>query len=252
MSKPVLNVSAVGYWNTLPYRYLLDNEADRIGVKVTWDIPSVCAQKLRSGEADVGLVPTAVFPRIPGLIQFANCGIAARGPVYSVALFSDYPLNEIKRIHLDFHSQTSVRLVQILAREHWKIHPEFVPSEPGFFHRLEAGEAAVVIGDRAFGLEKSFAYKWDLSEAWMALTGLSFAFAVWAARAETNPEVLASIRDLFHGVEQFIEPSIERYSDPMNLPPNIHSYLTENIIFTFDASIRKGMEKYLDWAASIP
>jgi len=252
MSKPELNVSAVGYWNTLPYRYLLDNEADRIGVKVSWDIPSVCAKKMHSGEADVGLVPTAVFPRIPGLIQFANCGIAARGAVYSVALFSNHPLHRIERIYLDFHSQTSVRLVQILAREHWQIHPQFIQAEPGFYRDMRAGEAAVVIGDRAFGLENSFDFKWDLAEEWKALTGLSFAFAVWAARADANPEVLASIRELFSHVEDFVDPAIERYRQKMNLPSNIQPYLTENIVFTFDESIRKGMGKYLDWAASIP
>ena len=246
MKESTIQVSAVGYWNTLPYRYLFDNQFVNDGFEISWDIPSVCAEKMHSKQAQLGLIPIAALPQIPHVQAFSNFGIATRGDVYSVALFSNSKRSDIRKIYLDFHSRTSVRLVQVLAQEYWEISPEFVQGSGAFYEHLEEGEGAVVIGDRAFGLEHVFRQKWDLAGEWRKYTGLPFVFAVWAMGTDINPNNLKPIETLFEAVESAVEPAIEQYRDQMNLPENIHQYLTEHIVYRLDESMKLGMELFLE------
>ena len=59
-----LKVTAVSYLNTKPFLYgIFNNQVDQL-IDLKLDIPSVCADKLINGEADLGLVPVAVLPKL--------------------------------------------------------------------------------------------------------------------------------------------------------------------------------------------
>ena len=62
MSK--LKVTAVSYLNTKPFLYGIFNTGLDQEIDLQLDIPSVCADKLKSGEADLGLVPVAIIPQL--------------------------------------------------------------------------------------------------------------------------------------------------------------------------------------------
>jgi predicted solute-binding protein len=87
----------------------------------------------------------------------------------------------VRSLALDISSRTSVALTKILCARHWGIAPVFTPAEPDMAAMLARADAALVIGDPALEIEPARygATKLDLGEAWLALTGLPFVYAVW-------------------------------------------------------------------------
>lgn len=175
----ILRISIVSYANTVPLVYGLKHFLE-LPVDLIPDVPAECARKVINGEVDMGLIPVATIPKVPNARLVGNYGIAADGPVKSVKLYSELPLNEIKRIYLDHDSRTSVALCRLLCREWWNIAPEFVPAEKGFEKHIGGEAAGVVIGDRTFDMPV-MNYEFDLAHEWKQHTGLPFVFAAWVA-----------------------------------------------------------------------
>ena len=87
--------------------------------------PSVCAAKLASGEADVGLIPSIEYQRIPGLRVVPALGIAASSEVRSVLLVSDVSRERIRSVALDPASRTSAALTRILLQARLRPVPDY-------------------------------------------------------------------------------------------------------------------------------
>ncbi len=231
--------------------------------------PSGCAEAFFGGEADIALVPVGSFSSFP-FSDFSDFDIVtswcigASGPVRTVVLVSDSPLTDIKRVWLDPHSMTSVRLAQVLAAKFWGISPRFVdfdwqssaPLPPSGgrceFADANSGEptdAFVLIGDKVLENEGRFRYSWDLADEWERYTGLPFVFAVWVARKGVPEEVIVDLEDaLTLGVERIYEAVIESdFADR----PYAYEYLTKNIDYFFDAPKRRALERFLDECKSL-
>ncbi len=69
---------------------------------------------LLRNEIDMGLVPVAVIAGMPEYYINGTYGIGSDGPVASVCLFSDVPMEEIRTVLLDYQSKTSVQLARVL------------------------------------------------------------------------------------------------------------------------------------------
>jgi chorismate dehydratase len=68
-------------------------------VTFTIDYPSKIAEKLISGELDIGLVPVAIITANETIIHvISDYCIACNGEVVSVCLFSEVPLAEIETV----------------------------------------------------------------------------------------------------------------------------------------------------------
>ena len=115
-----LRISAVSYLNSLPFVYGIKNSGFLKNIELSLDVPSVCADKLISGKADIGLVPVAAIPLIKNARIVSDFCIGADGKVQSVLLISRKPLQEIQKVYLDLESRTSVGLAKVLAKEYWK------------------------------------------------------------------------------------------------------------------------------------
>ena len=122
--------------------------------------------------------PSRGYEIIPGF------AIAARGPVRSVKLFSRVPWDQIGRLALDAGSRTSQVLARIWLDARHGVRPEQIEELPLGVSALEStADAVLVIGDRAMRVPGDpFHDVVDLGEAWHALTGLPFVFALWVAR----------------------------------------------------------------------
>src|SRR5271155_4615926 len=83
---------------------------------LNYALPSECADRLASGEADIGIVPVIEMAR-QKLNYFRSTGIASRGAVRSILLVSKVPLREIKTLATDTGSRTSVMLARIVLAE---------------------------------------------------------------------------------------------------------------------------------------
>jgi predicted solute-binding protein len=92
-------------------------------------LPSECADRLETGEADVGIVPSVELPRL-GLEMIRGAGIACREAVRSILLVSKVPFRDIRVLAADTSSRTSVQLVRILLARNHGVQPRIVPRPP--------------------------------------------------------------------------------------------------------------------------
>lgn len=242
MMKP--RITAVSYLNTLPFVYGLQQQVKADEMSLSLDVPSECARKLLEGEADMGLAPAGVWPRLAaGFDRLPYC-IAADGMVNTVMLFSRVPLHHIRRVFLDQDSRTSVLLIRILAKHHWHIQPEWVDRSQINPHDLP--ESLLAIGDKAFALRDTFPYVYDLATEWKKFTGLPFVFAVWVA----TPAVPETARQklclaLEYGISN-IEAAIELAPPTTRRVIDLHHYLTRDIRFRMTDDFTEGLTTYLE------
>ena len=152
MSRP-LRVAAVSYLNSVPLVWGLVHGPHRDLFQVDFILPSECADALRDGKADAGIIPSIEYQRIPGLKIVPGLSVSSSGPVRSVLLISRVPAGEIRSVALDTSSRTSVSLVQILFRRHYKVAPRFAPHPPDLQAMLQKHDAALMIGDPALATD---------------------------------------------------------------------------------------------------
>lgn len=240
-----IKVSVVSYLNSQVFIRGLENNLIRNEIELFKDIPSECARKLISEQADIGLVPVAVIPLLPNHKIITNTCIGAEGKVNSVMLYSQVPLVEIETIMLDYHSRTSVTLVQVLATNYWHINPQFVRAEDDFISLINGTTAAVIIGDRTFSIGNTYKYSYDLSEAWQSYTSLPFVFACWVAKKNINDSLIEKFElALQEGLLQKDEV-IQSYNHLNSDFFNVKHYLENNIRYQLDDKKIKGLNLFL-------
>lgn len=238
-----MRITAVSYLNTKPFIYGLYRSDNAPEFELSLDIPSVCAAKLLHGEADIALAPIGILPELDHPEIISDFCIGSTGPVKTVCLFSKVPLEKIERVYLDFHSRTSVALVQVLFREYWKLEPEFIPATKGFESKITGTTAGLVIGDRAFPLLNQFPYIYDLAENWTNWTGLPFVFAAWVS---TQPVDLVFLEKFNHSLEF----GVDRIPELIKILPNMEGvdldeYYRKNISYELDEAKREGLQRFL-------
>ncbi len=246
VSMPV-PVSAVSFLNSLPMVYGLQKMMPPNLIALSVDVPSLCAERLAAGEVAVGLIPVVETLSIPHARFISSYCVGATGAVDSVMLASSVPVGEITRIYTDPHSRTSVMLARILAKAHWKIEPEWIDvAQPVTARDLRPGEAAVVIGDKAFSF--STRYRYDLAEAWLAHTGLPFVFAGWVSAIELPAAFTEAFNQaLGWGIAHLREAVYNCRQLPVHPETAIH-YLEHYIEFELTATKQEGLAKFLSLA----
>ena len=248
-----LRVGAVGYLNARPLTWALDRDPDRW--RVRYDLPAVCAELLRSREVDLGLTPTVEFLFAPDYRFVPGVGIGSDGPVASVALYSQVPLREIRRIALDTSSRTSVALIRVLCRHHFRIAPAYVDHSPELRQMTRECDAAVLIGDPALeadhgalGLEK-----YDMGAEWKAMTGLPFVYAAWTGHpnAVSPADIEALVAAQAEGVAHVEEIAAEYAAGDSARRARAARYLRDNVRYGLGDAERRGLQLFLDHAAEL-
>ena len=211
-------------------------------IDLVFDYPANVAEMLLNNQADIGLVPVAVLPGMKEYFFVSDYCIGATGPVASVCLFSEVPVNEINQVLLDYQSRTSVALLKILLADYWKISPELVNTSEGFQDNIRGNTSGLIIGDRALIQQKKSTYVYDLAEAWLDFTGLPFVFATWIANKQLPAAFLKSFNNATReGLKHLEEISAAQAVDYVDL----YTYYSRNINYIFDLQKRKGMEFFL-------
>ncbi|MFR9649255.1 MAG: menaquinone biosynthesis protein, partial [Rikenellaceae bacterium] len=207
----IRKIAAVSYLNTIPFIYGIESRKASLNTELVIASPAECARLFMDGEVDVALLPTAVLPQVPDCEVVSSYCIGAEGAVRSVVLVSDEPIDKVERIYVDAESRTSVQLGAYLAKNLWKIEPEwYVLDSAQRMNSPKDGDAFLLIGDKVFEYEGEFEYTYDLSLGWYSQTNLPFAFAVWVARKGFDEEFLAELdHALTFGVEHIYEAILE-------------------------------------------
>ena len=240
-----LKISAVSYLNTFPFVFGIRQSGILENVRLDLDVPSVCAEKFKSGQVDLALVPVGALPDIGKYHIIGDYCIGAISSVKTVLLLSRKPLDDIQRIHLDPDSRTSVELAQLLARNYWKIRPEWIHLAPGQADRPEQYESLVAIGDKTFELAKKYEFIYDLADEWIKFSFLPFVFAIWVSKEKPERRLARKFnRVLAYGVNHKTE-SVEYFKDKLPAGVDAIKYLNENISFEFDKQKKRGLDLFL-------
>ena len=227
--------------------------------------PSACAERLASGEADIGLAPIAALATVPGLRILPGCTIASKGRVRSLLLVhrASQPLAALRSVAADTASLTTVTYARILFHKWDNPGVPFLPLAADLDLMLKRADAAIIIGDPALmALEErnnrfertgeELAYV-DLAEEWRSLTGLPLVSAVWCATASSRllDESIGKdfIRSRDHGLAN-IDALVAEWA--VRLPiseQTIRNYLTTNIHYVLDEECVEGMRGFFRMAA---
>ena len=241
----MITVSAVSYLNTLPFIYGLQQSRLIETIDLQLDYPSSCAVKLMNGEVDLALVPIVVIPNLNNAHVISDFCIGANGAVQTVCLYSEVPINQIESIILDYQSKTSVALLKILLKEYWNLNPELKNSQVGFEHRIRGKRAALVIGDRAFALNKRYTYIYDLAAIWKEMTNLPFVFAAWIANKRLPQDFIIEFNNSLKDGLDNIDQSLEQHRESHFLCQDPKYYLSNNISYFLDDKKLKAMDLFL-------
>ncbi len=240
-----MKISIVNYTNTLPFRWALHNSDFIKQIDLQEDIPSICAQKLLYQQVDVALVPVALLPKLNNYFIITNYCIGAVNLVDSVKLYSQVPITEIETILLDYQSKTSVTLVKVLCNELWKVKLNFKNANVGFEEDIANKTAAVIIGDRTFGLKNKYNFEYDLAKEWYNLTGLPFVFAAWVANKKLNTNFIEE----FNSVLKYGVDNIDKAVNELNKDYDkdfILDYLKNKISYKLDENKILGLNLFLN------
>lgn len=245
-------IAASSYLNTAPLIWSFINGSQRDAVELFTDTaPARCAELLVNGEVDAALVPVIESLRLHDVEMIPDVCVGSRSAVRSVVLVTrKNNLEKIERVALDNSSRTSVALVKIIFREFLKFEPAWLTSPPDLKTMLMKADAALIIGDPAMKIPRDQFLVFDLATLWREYTGFGFVFAMWMKRNE-SPAVVHSIdfaaaRD--EGLAH-VDDIADIYENQLGLTrAEIREYLTENIAFTMDDEMRKGMNLFFQLA----
>ena len=261
MTVPKLRISVVEYLNTAPLVWGFTHGPQRGKYELSFTVPSMCAEALRRGEADVAIIPAIEYQRMEGVLALPGMAIAARDAVRSILVLAKRQVETARRIALDTSSRSSAALVRLLCRHRWGIAPEFVEAKPDVAEMLRDADAALVIGDPALRVSLEIEqnalppaetlYLYDVAHEWREMTGKPCVLALWVARRDVaTPELVAD----FLASKEFglarIDEIAEDAAGKLALPARaLARYLRENIDFSLDAENQAGLARYYELCA---
>jgi chorismate dehydratase len=274
-----LRISVVQYLNTAPLVRGFTHGPLQGKYDLSFTVPSQCAEALRTGAADVAIIPAIEYQRIPNLNILPDLSIASKERVRSLLIVSKSPIREARRIALDRSSRSTQALAKILCDARWLITPEFSETDPDLSAMLAANDAALLIGDPALRLAiaaEQYArpgrdgewvctgarvglpqfpsvHLYDVVHEWWQLTERPAVLAVWAARPEVvTPELTADFHaSLAFGLAHLPEICAEATRELQLPEKELLLYLRTNIDYSLDAENLKGLSEYFAQAARL-
>ena len=279
-----LKISAISYLNTAPLMWDFEHADAEAGIDfdISYTIPSACAEALRAGAADIGIIPAAAYATVPDLVIIPDVAIAARRAVRSILLVSklvskapgvsasqdqddkdqddkDKWAAQVRTVALDTSSMTSVALAKIVFAKWLGGARDYKPMAPDLDTMLGACDAALLIGDPALQVDHSRYFTLDLAEEWIARTGKSFVFAFWAIRKQALAgRDGAAIAGAFkksrdHGLSpKNLETIALDWAPRLGLTVEaVRVYLTQNIHYYLDPPCLEGLKLYYRLGAEV-
>ncbi len=274
MSTP--RISASSYSNTAPliWSFLYGSNHGKVEL-ILDNAPTRSAELLEQRRVDVALVPVILAQILDDVRLVPDVCVGAKERVRSVCLVTKGgDLRDVRSVALDRSSRTSVVLTKIVFREFLGFEPAWHDAEPDLVAMLAEPDAALIIGDPALGLSGPGAVAtgfrgvctssterdknpvatapgadrrvFDLAELWHKHTGLGFVFAMWMTREQCDID-FAAARD--EGLAHIYEIAANYASETGLGRDEMKRYLTENISYSIDDSMRRGMELFFDLAA---
>jgi chorismate dehydratase len=160
-------------------------------------VPRELGREAEAGTVDLGLMASADYLRLGARFEMVQpaLGVAARGPVQSVLLFSRRPAGSLggALISVTPETSTSIKLLRMLLDVRRGL--EGVRYVRGL--EPAQADALLMIGDRAMRMRnqrpEGFTHALDLGSDWLEWTGLPFVYALWAVRGALEDGLKAEL-----------------------------------------------------------
>ena len=203
----VLRICTIDNLSAAAYRLA----APRFAAVIDAAPPAECYRRMRAGVCDAALIPAARLHDFPMPLTLPGpFGIACGGPVHSVLLFSDVPVEvlalEQRAVHATNKSETSRRLLNELFKIAFGRVPRLAQTAKKASAQLLIGDDAV----REYNRIGCRAYVYDLSAWWHRLTGLPFVFGRWVARPDLRREERCALKNWLKENAVLAESSLGR------------------------------------------
>lgn len=238
-----IKIGIVNYLNTKPLLYGIERSSIMNEIELIGDYPSNVAASLLDGSIDMGLVPVAVIPKMREFYLNTDYCIGCNGPVASVCLFSDVPVDQVESVLLDYQSRTSTALAKILIRDYWKINPALLTASPDYQQQIKGTTAGLVIGDRSLRQRTVSKYIYDLGEAWKQYTGMPFVFAAWISNKKLDEDFIERFNQAnavgLHHIDEIVKNTPYDVFD-------LKSYYTKHISYDLTNEKKAGMNRFLE------
>jgi len=243
----MLKLGVIDVLNVLPVYYQLLSNQDEQPFEPVFDTVTELNRKLNQGQIDLSAVSSFEYALRPELYYvLPDLSVGSDGPVYSIYLFADCPLSELRdcTILLTTHSLTSVHLIQYLL-EGQNVVFSTDPKQPHV--------ATLLIADQAIRrfYQKKDRYVFDLGAWWKEKTGLPFVFALWVVRkvvADQQPGLVRKVaqsllasRDAAFGL--LSDMAQERYSVAFPNPEACEAYFA-NLHYQLGPSYLAGFQRF--------
>ena len=185
------NVSNTAFTNAEPYRLIAPD------FPVEWidADPSELTAHMKAGTLDCALLPTGALPQLGESVRpLGPYGIACRGRVLSLRLFSHVPIAELirpgRKIFVTPRTTTTrALLLELFALEY--------NAQPTLTDVIDDADAALFIGNDAMDFNRP-EFRWpvsrDMCEWWFERTGLAFVFAQWTISRNVTEAQSAQLR----------------------------------------------------------
>jgi chorismate dehydratase len=285
--RPLLRMAAIDFLNPAPLMWNFEHgpEQERLGERYAIEkmTPAACAEALRDGSADLGLIPVGAYAVNPGLAVIPGCAIASPGAIRSLLLVvrgedaavlrdDEEPdlegptaaeLARIKTVALDTASRTSALYTQILFRRFWRHAPVFAAHPPELDAMLGACDAALLIGDPALRALRDRGARLrrtgerlrylDLGYQWQQATGTAWVSAFWAVRqaalrglsSEEKQQIVMDLQGSRDAGLAHVPELVAEWAPRLELSPGtVETYLTRNIHYLLDAPAIAGVERF--------
>jgi len=274
-----LRISVVQYLNTAPLVRGFTHGPLEGKYDLSFTVPSECAEALRTGTADVAIIPAIEYQRIPNLAVFPDLSIASKERVRSLLIVSKRPIREVRSLALDQSSRSTQALTRILCEDRWSIAPQFTEAIPDIAEMLQSVDAALVIGDLALRLaiqaeqcvrpgadgewicagsqvglsQAPRLHLYDVVHEWWQLTERPAVLALWAARHEVaTPELVADFSaSLAFGLRQLPQICAQAARELQLPEKELLLYLRTNIDYSLDAENHRGLDEFFARAARL-
>lgn len=216
-------------------------------------VPRQLGLKAASGEVTAGLLPLADFLRLEGRFErLGRFGIAVRGRVQSVLLFSRKPLQQLEAaaIGITDETSTSVILLRLILEKRYKVTP--ASYEPRQQTDLDA---LLLIGDEALKFQQAntqYPFEIDLGFEWWLWHHLPCVFAVWAVDSNTGEKIKKQIeaglaRALAINMGDF-EAIGKEFSEKLGIPAEALRRYLAGFVYRFGAQEEEAIKLFKDLA----
>jgi chorismate dehydratase len=217
------------------------------GTPVEFNHPSALCQRLARGELDVALVSSFELFRNRGYSVVDGVAIGSDGPVFSVVLVHEAPVEQLREIVIDPASETSVNLLRCLLGRQLGTVPRFVSEG-----EITPARGKLLIGDQAIEFRRQFGgcfEFYDLGAGWKNFTGLPFIYALWLIHPEFGDKetVAEALRSLAEKNLCLLDSIIA--AQPEAERAFCEYYYRECLRFRFGERERKGLQKFAELCA---